>query len=107
MTVFFFVQKICINSAATVFQNIFISFDSGRKLKSTLFECALHKLPNGIGLLFLPVLSKNSFSLHFCEFVKFSLSLLELMQLQCFQVLLLSFCERSQKSKVLCLVVWQ
>ena len=38
------------------------------------------------GLLFLAVSSKNSFSLHFCEFVKFSLALLELMQLQCFQV---------------------
>ena len=38
------------------------------------------------GLLFLAVSSKNSFSLHFCDFVKFSLPLLELMQLQYFQV---------------------
>ena len=43
----FFVPQIFINSAATVFPNIFISFDSGRKLKSTLFECALYELPNG------------------------------------------------------------
>ena len=47
--------------AATVFPNIFINFDSGRKLKSTLFECALYELPNAIGLLFLAVSSKTAF----------------------------------------------
>ena len=75
-----FLVKIFINSAATVFPNIFISFASGRNLKSTIFECALNELPNGIGLLFLAVVEKQLFA-SFCEFVKFSLALLELMQL--------------------------
>ena len=86
MAVFSFLLQFFINSADTVFPDIFISFDSDRKLKSTLFESALYQLPYGIGLLFLAVSSKKSFSLLFCEFVKFSLALLELMQLQCFQV---------------------
>ena len=38
---FFFVQQFFINSAATVFPNIFNTFVSGLKIKSTLFVCGL------------------------------------------------------------------